>query len=91
MEIIAWVVPVATLLAVTAGLISLLRQADRRFDAERAQWAAERERLIALIQAPEQAPTIIAPEPTGERLYVEHDNDDDHAAYLEAVEAGELA
>jgi hypothetical protein len=57
---------------------------------ERREWEAERSALLLRIQAPELAPTIGAPEPSDEPLYVSPDSDEAWSDYAEERKAGKV-
>jgi hypothetical protein len=79
------------LLIPVAILGALLWRADRRYDRALEAFEAERKELLTRIQAPELAPTLSAPEPTGEQLYVSPELDEEWTDYVEARKAGEVS
>jgi hypothetical protein len=89
-------------LAAVAGLtVTALIYQAHRFERERTQLRKalereidagreERRELATRIQAPELAPTLGAPEPSGRNFHILPDDDAAHDDYVEEFRAGEI-
>lgn len=82
-------VAVVALAVIAVGAIAALAYSLYTGTQREREWAAERRLLLIRIQTPELAPTLAAPEPSGEKLYVAPGDDEGHAEYMEQRSAGE--